>query len=102
MGLGKNAPDFYREPILVKDLLSHSVCQVRAHGCTSAALDVDGKLYIWGSGVWGGFPGANRVRGFSNAPTDKNIAQFGLGRDGMVWVLTEEAQLLVWGSNKKG
>lgn len=97
LGLGKNSPQYFKSPAVIKDLVNSEIRSIKAFDETSACLDSQGRLYVFGKGVWGMFPGANRVRGFGQG--EKSVDEFGIGRGGMIWVVSSDG-LYVWGSNK--
>lgn len=88
---------------MIAELSVHKILRVKAGGNTSAAFSDKGHLFVWGQGIWGSFFDANRVRGFSRSTeTDTQIDDFGLGRDGMVWVKDVARRVHVWGPNNSG
>lgn len=84
-------------PCLLKELSFIRMTKVRA-GQFSAAVSVDGQLYIWGCGAFGEFYTPHRVKSVQGL----DFADLQVGRGGFLGLLTRQGAVFTWGCNEQG
>lgn len=75
---------------------SHNFRQVSAWHC-SAAVTIDGVIYVWGQGIFGEFKKPRKVK-LQNNILIENISVGG----SFIVLVDENKRLVVWGSNHNG
>jgi alpha-tubulin suppressor-like RCC1 family protein len=84
-------------PTLLSDLNFVQIYKVRA-GSFSAALSLDGQLFVWGQGHFGRFDAPHRVK----CGKKFDITDMQVSRAGLAALINKDGSVYTWGPNEAG